>query len=135
MSAFEIFIEEKVFCYLLLLKISPSLKGYEFIKQGVRLLLKDPTKKNCVYKRIYREISESFNIKESLVDRAVRHSIKASTSRAGVRDFEMVTHRQFVSQYPSPREIICMLAELVRIEWIKMGASEAKYVSGWKNLV
>lgn len=135
MSAFEIFVEEKVFCYLLLLKISPSLKGYEFIKEGVRLLIKDPTKKISMYKRLYREIGCAFNVKEALVDRAVRHSIKAGVGCSGVRDFELVTHRHFLSSYPSPREIICMLAEIVRIEWAKLGSNETKYVESWKDVV
>ncbi len=135
MSAFEIFIEEKIFSFLLLLKINPSLKGYDYIKAGVRLLIKDSSKKINMYKRLYREIGNIYNEKEEIVDRAVRHSIKVGVGKEGVIDFEKITNRHFSSLYPSPREIICMLAEVVRIEWVKMGANEERYVKNWIDVV
>ncbi len=109
---FEHFILEKeVALYLLILKISPSLKGYSYIMSGVCRIAQDITKKYNMTNRLYNEISQEFSVNKNLIDRAMRHAIEVSIKRNGISDFEKFSSFDFSSDKPTPRELLTILAE------------------------
>ena len=131
MSLEEIYIEEQLMVDLLLLKISPSLKGYVFIKEGVRQLIDDPNKKYNFHKRLYKDISQKYNESEEIVDRAVRHAIEVGYRRRGVEQFERATKFRFTYCKPSPRELLSMIAEHIRFS--KEFVDPKVYFDSWET--
>ncbi len=116
MQVEDIFIEEKLMLYLFLLKVYPNIKGYVFLKTAGRKILNEPTMKFNVRRRLYQTIANETQEKEDLVDRGVRHAIEVSYRKDGIKNFEDFTHTRFNMDKPSPRELMCSLAEIISIE-------------------
>lgn len=125
----EVFIEEKLIIYLSYLKIAPNLKGYVFIKGCIKKLVLEPMKKRNLTNGVYREIGEEYQISTNLIDRAIRHALLVSFKKEGIEDFESRTGYCFSSARPTPREAICLLAELVNMDLITF-----KVKKNFKNL-
>ncbi len=109
-------LDERITAYLLLLKISPNLRGYSFLREGARLLLDNGALKYNVNNSFYRELSSRCRVTEDLIDRAMRHAIDVSIKRNGVKEFERRLSVNFSCGKPSPREIICTIAERVELD-------------------
>lgn len=114
----NVFVEEKLIVYLSYLKIPPNLKGYAFMKSCIKHLVLNPLKKNNLTNGVYKEISEEYQIAINLIDRAMRHALIVSFKKEGIEDFEKRTGYAFASVRPTPRETICLLAELVNMDLI-----------------
>lgn len=125
----DIFIEEKLIVYLSYLKISPNLKGYACIKNLVKSLVKNPLKKRNITNVLYQELGDRYNMAKNLIDRAMRHALLVSFKKSGIEDFESRTGYTFTSTRPTPREMVCMLAELIRMDVVTF-----KIKKSFKNL-
>ncbi len=112
----NLFLEERLTIYLLILKINPNLRGYFFFKEGVKKIVEDPSKKHNVNNRLYSELANEFKISQDLIDRAMRHAIDVSYKRGGIIDFEKRMKIDFSSDKPTPRELLCTMAEKVKVE-------------------
>lgn len=116
MSFEQYILEKEVALYLLILKISPSLKGYSYIMSGTCKIAQDITKKHNVNNGLYNEISQEFGVNKNLIDRAMRHAIEVSVKRNGIADFERFASFDFSSDKPTPRELLTILAEKTEID-------------------
>lgn len=102
--------------YMMVLKISPNLKGYSYLVDGAFKIIKDMTKKHNVNKRLYAELAEEYNVDKDLIDRAMRHCIIASKRKNGLEDFEKYSRFEFSCEKPTPRELLCVLAEKATLD-------------------
>lgn len=114
----DIFVEQKLIVYLSYLKIAPNLKGYSCIKKCVKRILEDPLKKRNMTNVLYKELAEQYGMATNLIDRAMRHSLLVSFKKDGINAFEEKTGYSFASAVPTPREVVCLLAEVVRMDLI-----------------
>lgn len=114
----DIFIEEKLIVYLSYLKIAPNLRGYACLKTCVKRLVNDPFKKRNMTNGLYKELAGEYRIATNLIDRSMRHALLVSFRKEGIEDFEKRTGYAFASPRPTPREVVCLLAELVRMDLI-----------------
>jgi len=108
---FAILIEEKLSIYLIMLKIFPNLKGYDFLKEGAKRIIFDKAKKVNVGIGLYNEIAQDYSIRQGAVDRSMRHCLDVSFKRKGILDFERAYCIKFSSIRPRPKELICILAQ------------------------
>ena len=109
----KVFIEERLAVLLMILKISPNLRGYAFIKLGVKKIVADNSKKHNVSHRLYQELANDFQVGHENVDRAMRHAIEVSCKRKGTAEFKRRFQIDLMSDRPSPRELLCILAEKI----------------------
>lgn len=123
---YNLFLEERLTIYLLILKISPNLRGYAFLKEGVKKNVEDSTKKHNVNNRLYSELASEFEISQDLIDRAMRHAIDVSYKRGGIVDFEKRMKIDFSNDKPTPRELLCTMAEKVMVEVNMLGFNKNK---------
>lgn len=105
-------IEEKLSVLLILLKIFPNLKGYNFIKEGAKRIIQDRDKKVKVGLKLYQEIANDHDTKLDVVDRSMRHCLDVSYKREGLIAFEKAFCIKFSSVKPRPKELLCALAEM-----------------------
>jgi two-component system response regulator (stage 0 sporulation protein A) len=67
----------------------PSLKGFDYIVEAVKLIREDRDYKLYITKKLYPKIAEMFNDTKSKVERAIRHAI----NRAGLN----YTNSEFIA--------------------------------------
>lgn len=115
-ECFSLLIDEKLSLLLILLKIFPNLKGYDFLKEGAKRIINNKEKKLNVGVGLYKEIADEFDVSEDVVDRSMRHCIDVSFKRNGIVDFEKVFCIRFTSVKPRLKELLCVLAEKAYIE-------------------
>lgn len=68
--------EQIVYHQLKVLGVPASLKGYEYIKIAVVLVLEDKTRMHAATRRLYPEIARACHSTASRVERAIRHAIE-----------------------------------------------------------
>lgn len=123
----SLLIEEKLSLFLIMLKISPNLMGHDFLKEGAKKIIADAEKKYKVGIVLYKEIASDNGVRHDIVDRALRHAIDVSYKRNGIYDFERIMHHRFSIAKPSPRELLCFLAE-------KAASESRKTLSKYYNI-
>ena len=123
----DLLIEERLSLYMIMLKISPNLMGYDFFKEGAKRIIKAADMKCKVGVRLYNEIGNDCGVRQDIVDRALRHAIDVSYKRNGIYDFERIMHHRFSMVKPSPRELLCFLAEKAVSESQRVLSQYAKF--------
>lgn len=102
--------------YLLSLKIYPILKGYDYIVEGVKIIINDCGKKKNVVNVLYTEIARKYNTETSAVDSALHHSINICYKNNGIPIFEKKFKALINRIKPTPREFLCAIAIKVKQE-------------------
>lgn len=128
MDSEKTFVEERLMISLMLLKIYPCLKGYVYIKEGVKRILQDSSLKYNLHRRLYKDLSSNFKESEELIDRGMRHAINTGIKRKGIPAFEKNTKFHFSDSRPTPRELLIILAESIRFEWNKIKHNTQDYI-------
>ena len=114
------FIEMRMIVYLLVLKITPNLDGYKYLKEAVIRVCEDFTKKYNMTKILFKEISDKEGKNVFVVDRALRHALKRSYDQDGILALERKMDFDFASPKPSAKEVICALAEKLSMEFAQI---------------
>ncbi|TWT08161.1 sporulation transcription factor Spo0A [Planococcus sp. CPCC 101016] len=99
--------------------IPPHLKGYNYLKEAVSLVLEQPEILNKVTKVLYPGIASKFDTTSTRVERSIRHAIEQVWNR-----HETVDHISKIFGYsvahleskPTNSEFIAMLADSLRLE-------------------
>ena len=112
----ELFMEERIMVYLMQLRITPNLKGYQYLKAVIKRVCEDESLKFKMSSRLFKEVAPQFNEKPTLFDRALRHATVVSYNRDGIEHFENLAKVRFSIRKPSAREMICVLAEKLKVE-------------------
>ena len=64
--------------------ISPSLRGYHYLKSAIKLGLADRTIFISVTKTLYPAIADEFNVTPNQVERCIRHAIESGWLRGDI---------------------------------------------------
>ena len=99
--------------------IPPHLKGYNYLKEAVSLVLEQPEILNKVTKVLYPGIASKFDTTSTRVERSIRHAIEQVWNR-----HETVEHISKIFGYsvahleskPTNSEFIAMVADSLRLE-------------------
>lgn len=75
-------LEKQIMHELMLLGIPPHIKGFEYIKCGIMLLLREPGLMRPITEGLYRRIAERYNTTISGVERAIRTSIEIAYNKS-----------------------------------------------------
>ncbi|HHW00136.1 MAG TPA: sporulation transcription factor Spo0A [Clostridiaceae bacterium] len=104
------------------LGISPHMTGYKYLKEAVKLSLKDSGKaRNSVTKVIYPAVAEKFSTTPQKVERAIRNAIECAWNRGNPQGLEEVYGCQmsFRRGKPTNSQFIAMVSDRLRIMGIK----------------
>ena len=98
------------------LGISPSTKGYHYLKDGIMLCLatddKMPTNK-----QIYTQLAEMYSSSESAVERAIRHAVKSGWPRHSDNLAYMIFKHTLQSKFDVPTNSVFFTTVS---EWIRV---------------
>ena len=103
------------------LGVPSHIKGYQYIREGISIIYKDPSVIGGITKELYPMLAEKFDTTVSRVERAIRHAIEVSWNR-GSWDLmeEIFGHSVDIDKAkPTNSEFIVTVADKLRLEYHK----------------
>ena len=98
--------------------IPAHVKGYQYLRDAIIMIVKDPDLLGGVTKILYPDIAKKYNTTASRVERSIRHSIEIAWSRKPtdrVNELFKTSLDSLNGDRPSNSEFIAMVADKLRI--------------------
>lgn len=111
-------LDEKISNIFINVGIPPHIKGYSFLREGVKLAVADPSVINNITKKLYPMIGEKYNTSPSKVERAIRHAIEVAWNRGRIENINGILGvRAYVgAEKPTNGEFIALVADKMLLE-------------------
>ena len=74
-------LEEKISDIFIAIGIPPHIKGYRYLRTGIKMAVEKPYIINNVTKELYPNIAKQYDTTSSKVERAIRHAIEVAWNR------------------------------------------------------
>ena len=79
-------IEEKITNIFITVGIPAHIKGYQFLREAIKLAIANPEIINSITKKLYPTIAEKYDTSASKVERAIRHAIEVAWNRGKIEN-------------------------------------------------
>ena len=111
-------IEERISRIFINVGIPPHIKGYSFLREGVKMAINEPTVINNVTKKLYPSIGEKFETTPSKVERAIRHAIEVAWNRGRIENINKIlgARAYMGAEKPTNSEFIALVADKMILE-------------------
>ncbi len=98
--------------------IQPHIKGYAFLREAVKLAVRDPDILNNITKRLYPAVADMFNTTPSKVERAIRHAIEVAWARGKIENLNNIYGIKIFGKGDKPTngELIALIADRLALE-------------------
>jgi two-component system response regulator (stage 0 sporulation protein A) len=112
------YLEPKIKGIFLSIGISPKLKGYRYLCEGIKMVIEAPNVMNGVTKKLYPEIGKKYNASAIKVERAIRNAIQTAWNRGRVEAIRSVfgANVYICDERPTNSEFIALVADKLRLE-------------------
>ena len=113
-------IDERISRIFIGMGIPPHIKGYFYLREGIKLAVESPDIINSKTKRLYPEIGTKFNTSASKVERAIRHAIEVAWNKGRVDSFNALfgVHAYSENDKPTNSEFIALIADRLLLDGI-----------------
>lgn len=110
--------DEKISRISLGIGIPPHIKGYIYIREGIKLAVKNPDIINSVTKKLYPAIGKKFKTSASKVERAIRHAIEVAWNKGKIENFNALfeVHAYSENEKPTNSEFIALIADRLLLD-------------------
>ena len=110
--------EEKITNIFITVGIPAHIKGYQFLREAIKLAIANPEIINSITKKLYPTIAEKFSTSPSKVERAIRHAIEVAWNRGKIENINNVFGLKVYSsnEKPTNGEFIALVADKMLIE-------------------
>lgn len=111
-------IDERISHIFITVGIPAHIKGYQFLREAIKLAVDNPSIINSITKQLYPSIAKQFATTPSKVERAIRHAIEVGWNRGradrvndifGVKAFDR-------KDKPTNGEFIALIADKMLLE-------------------
>ncbi len=111
-------LDERISGIFISIGIPPHIKGYNYLREGIKMAVNDPHIINNVTKGLYPIIGEKFQTSASKVERAIRHAIEVAWNRGRVDAVNAIFGaRVYIgSEKPTNSEFIALVADKLILE-------------------
>ena len=111
-------LDEKISKIFINVGIPPHIKGYSFLREGVKMAVAEPDIINNITKKLYPKISEKFETTPSKVERAIRHAIEVAWNRGRIDSINNILGvRAYIgAEKPTNGEFIALVADKMLLE-------------------
>ena len=98
--------------------VPAHIKGYQYLREAIILVVNDIDVINQITKQLYPEIAEKFRTTPSRVERAIRHAIEVAWGRGQQEAVESIFGYTVSAAKgkPTNSEFIAMIADKLRLE-------------------
>ena len=105
------------------LGIPSHIKGYQFLRDAVKMLFEDPNMVGGITKELYPELANKYNTTVSRVERSIRHAVEVSWNRGDLKLMENIFgHSVDIDKAkPTNSEFIVTIADKLRLDFHKIG--------------
>ena len=111
-------LDEKISKIFINVGIPPHIKGYSFLREGVKMAVEEPSIINNITKQLYPRIGLKYQTTASKVERAIRHAIEVAWNRGRIENINNILGvRAYVGQEkPTNGEFIALVADKMLLE-------------------
>ena len=111
-------VEEKISEIFISIGIPPHIKGYGYLREGIKTTVENPKIINSVTKQLYPSIAEKFETTPSKVERAIRHAIEVAWNRGRIDAINAIFGARIYlgSEKPTNSEFIALVADKIMLE-------------------
>lgn len=110
--------EEKITNIFLTVGIPAHIKGYQFLREAIKLAIINPEIINSITKKLYPTIASKYDTSASKVERAIRHAIEVAWNRGKIENINNLFGIKVYStnEKPTNGEFIALVADKMLIE-------------------
>lgn len=111
-------LEERIANIFLTVGIPAHIKGYQFLREAVRMVIENPELLSRITKELYPGIAKRFGTTSSKVERAIRHAIEVAWTRGRIDALDEVFGKNVCSleDKPTNGEFIALVADRLSVE-------------------
>ena len=111
-------VDEQITNLFLTLGIPANIKGYQYLREAVRMVLEDHDVINRITKELYPGIARRFDTTASKVERAMRHAIEVAWSRGRLETVnQMYGYKVFKREdKPTNGEFIALVSDKIAVK-------------------
>ena len=111
-------LDEKISNIFISIGIPAHIKGYQFLREGVRLVIEQPDRINRITKELYPSIARRYATSPSKVERAIRHAIEVAWNRGKIENINSIFGIKVytANDKPTNGEFIALVADKMILE-------------------
>jgi two-component system response regulator (stage 0 sporulation protein A) len=111
-------LEERISNIFIMVGIPAHIKGYQFLREAVRLTIESPEIINSITKQLYPSIAKRFSTTASKVERAIRHAIEVGWNRGKIENINTLFGIKVygAKDKPTNGEFIALVADKMLLE-------------------
>lgn len=111
-------IEERISRIFIGMGMPPHIKGYSYLREGIRLAVEEPEIINSVTKRLYPTIGVRYKTSASKVERAIRHAIGVAWNKGHIDTLNALfgVNAYSESDKPTNSEFIALIADRLLLD-------------------
>lgn len=110
----EFTIEEIVTEYLFRIRVPANIKGFNYLRTAIIMVIEDFEKCESITKLLYPEVAKKNHTTSSRVERAIRHAIEVVWERGNTEEIEEIFLGK--RERPTNSEFIATLADKIRLQ-------------------
>ncbi len=111
-------LDDKISNLFLGMGIPAHIKGYQYLREGIKLVIAQPGMISGITKELYPAIAHRFGTSSSKVERAIRHAIEVAWSRGRVETLNKAFGCEVAqpNDKPTNGELIALIADKLRMD-------------------
>ncbi len=111
-------LDEKISNIFITVGIPAHIKGYQFLREAIKMAVSEPEIVNSITKKLYPNIAIKFDTSASKVERAIRHAIEVAWNRGKIENINDVFGLKVYdsNEKPTNGEFIALVADKMIIE-------------------
>ena len=112
------YLEEKITNIFITVGIPAHIKGYQYLREAIKMSIDTPEIINSITKKLYPSIAERFETSASKVERAIRHAIEVAWNRGKIENINSIFQIKVYdsNEKPTNGEFIALVADKMIIE-------------------
>ena len=111
-------LDEKISNIFITVGIPAHIKGYQFLREAIKMAIDNPEIINSITKKLYPSIAVRFDTTPSKVERAIRHAIEVAWNRGKIENINTLFGIKVYSnnEKPTNGEFIALVADKMLLE-------------------
>ena len=111
-------LDEKITSIFLSIGIPAHIKGYQYLREAIKIVIHSPEMINSITKELYPAIAAHFDTSSSKVERAIRHSIEVAWARGKIENLNAIFGYNIYGKNDKPTngEFIALIADRLMLE-------------------
>lgn len=111
-------LDERIANLFISVGIPAHIKGYQFLREAIKMTIDTPEIINSITKKLYPSIAQLYQTSPSKVERAIRHAIEVAWSRGKIENINNIFGIKIYApnEKPTNGEFIALIADKLMLE-------------------